>query len=161
MMSSTRRPGGTANEQAIDADTRHALEANGLRVGVASGDLPPEVIALLEAPPPHKVDPKTVLLPDGDTLLIPLGSPVPRASLLLSRDGHAVGKEYQDAGGAFRVTANQEGRVGVSLRIVPEVHHGSYQRRVGSDPAGGAFAPSNSCSRTGRRRSRSATSPPR
>ena len=130
-----------ADEQALDADERHALEANGVRLGIVSGDLPAEVLALLQAPPPHKVDPKTVLIPDGDTLLIPLGTAVPIASLLLSRDGHAVGKEYQDACGAFRVTATQQGDDGVSLRIVPEVHHGAYQRRVGSDPAAGAFAP--------------------
>ena len=130
-----------ADEQTVDADARHALEANGLRVGVVSGDLPAEVLALLQAPPPHKVDPQTVLIPDGDTLLIPLGNAVPVASLLLSREGHAVGKEYQDAQGAFRVTATQRGDDGVSLRIVPEVHHGAYRRRVGSDPAAGAFAP--------------------
>lgn len=130
-----------ADEQAVPAEARHALEANGLRMGVVTGDLPPEVMALLEAPPPHKIDPKTVLLPDGDTLLIPLGGATPRASLLLSRDGRAIGKEFEDARGSFRVTATQEGEDGVSLRLVPEVHHGPFKRRVGSDPAAGEFAP--------------------
>ncbi len=130
-----------ADEQAVGADARHALEANGLRIGVVTGDLPPKVVALLNAPPPHKIDPKTVILPDGDTLLVPLGAPTPSTSLLLSRDGHATGKTYEEARGAFRLTASHEGDTGVSLRIVPEVHHGPIRRRVGADPAAGAFAP--------------------
>ena len=82
-----------------------------------------------------------MVLPDGDSMLVPLGAPAASVSLLLSQEGHATGKTYEDARGAFRLTATQEGDAGVSLRIVPEVHHGAFRRRVGADPAPGDFAP--------------------
>ncbi len=39
-----------ADEQVGDAEVRRALQSNGLRVGVISGDLPMEVQAVLNAP---------------------------------------------------------------------------------------------------------------
>jgi hypothetical protein len=132
---------GAADEQAIAPSARHALGANGVRIGRITGDLPAAVEALLKAPPPHKVEPMQIVLPDGDHTLISLSDAVGRASLLMNRDGAASGKDYTDASGWLRVTAEQEGATGVRLRIAPEIHHGPMQRAFGALPSGGTMAP--------------------
>ena len=123
-----------ADEQTVPPEARRALEANGLRVGVLTGGLPAEVEAAVAAPPPNKVDPAEFNVPDGSNTLISLAESRPSATLLLNRDGHAGGKDYKDASGWFRVTAAQDGPAGVSLRFVPEVHHGPMSRRFDAVP---------------------------
>jgi hypothetical protein len=118
-----------ADEQAVAQDARRPLEANGVRIGVISGGLPAELESAINAPPPKKVDPAEFDMPDGDTTLVSLAPQVSLASLLLNRDGHAFGRDYQDASGWFRVTANHDGPRGLSLRFVPEIHHGPVLRR--------------------------------
>jgi hypothetical protein len=117
-----------ADEQAITPEARRALEVNGLRIGQITGELPPELEAVLAAPPPHKVEPATFLLDDGEQTLINISDPVEQVSLLLNRENRPYGKDYQAASGYFRVTAGQEGTNGVSLRFAPEIHHGPVQR---------------------------------
>src|SRR4051812_10980407 len=46
-----------ADEQAIAPEVRRSLELNGLRIGQITGELPTELDAILNAPPPHKVEP--------------------------------------------------------------------------------------------------------
>jgi hypothetical protein len=134
---------GAADEQVVAPEVRHTLETNGLRVGLIAGDLPAEVQALLDAPPPHRVDPLLIDLPDADSTLLNLttAAPPPQASVLLNRDGKAVGKVYENARGHIRLTASQEGPAGVALRLVPEIHHGPVQRRFSTDAHADAFAP--------------------
>jgi hypothetical protein len=117
-----------ADEQAISPETRRALEVNGLRIGQITGELPPELEAVLAAPPPHKVEPASFLLDDGEQTLINISDPVEQVSLLLNRDNRPYGKDYQAASGYFRVTVGQDGTNGVSLRFAPEIHHGPVQR---------------------------------
>ena len=117
-----------ADEQAIAPEARRALEVNGLRIGQITGELPPELEAVLEAPPPHKVEPATFLLDDGDQTLISISEAVDQVSLLLNRENRPSGKDYQSASGFFRVTATHDGTSGVSLRFTPEIHHGPVQR---------------------------------
>src|SRR4051812_27922595 len=130
-----------ADEQAVVPEVRRALEANGLRVGLITGGLPAEVESILNAPPPNKIDPSQILLPDGDHTLISTNEAMPLASLLLSRDNRAFGKDYDDASGWFRVTAKQEGPDGVSLRFVPEIHFGPVQHAFGAVSNPGTYAP--------------------
>jgi hypothetical protein len=130
-----------ADEQAVAPEVRRALEVNGLRVGLITGALPADVEALLNASGPDKVDRSQVVLPDGDRTLLSLSEPTPTASLLLSSDNRAYGKDYQDASGWYRVTAQQEGPAGVALRFVPEVHHGPIQHSFGAVPTGGSLVP--------------------
>jgi hypothetical protein len=132
-----------ADEQAIAPEARRALETNGLRVGLIVGDLPAEVQSLLDAPPPHKVDPLLIDLPDGDSTLINLsdaGSTAP-VSVLLNREGKAIGKVYENAKGHLRLISSQEGPSGVALRLVPEIHHGPFKRRIGTEASTDEFAP--------------------
>src|SRR5262245_25208289 len=51
-----------ADEQAIAPEARRALEVNGLRIGRITGDLPPALDTILNAPPPHKIEPAMFLL---------------------------------------------------------------------------------------------------
>ncbi len=61
--------------------------------------------------------------------------------MLLNRDGVAIGKDYQEASGFFRITASQDGPTGIALRVVPEIHHGPIVRRYDALPTSGAVNP--------------------
>ncbi len=118
-----------ADEQAIESEARRALQANGLRVGRVSGDLPTEVEAVLHAPPPRKVEILTIVIPEGEpTLIDPGTAPIDSLNLILDQKGWPVGKIYQEAHGFARVTASYDGKEGVALRILPELHHGPVRK---------------------------------
>jgi hypothetical protein len=130
-----------ADEQAVAPVVRRALHANGLRVGLISGGLPSAVEAAVHAPPPDKVSPMEFNLPDGADALVSLAERTPQASLLLNRGDRAFGKDYEDASGWLRVTANHDGPTGVALRFDPEIHHGPVLQRFDALPnnAGGSL----------------------
>lgn len=129
------------DEQVIAPELRRALEVNGLRFGLITGELPHQVDAILNAPPPHKIQPSQFEFPDGDHAMIDMVDTTPEVSLLLNREGRAFGKPYKDASGWFRVTANHEGTTGISLRFVPEIHHGPILRAFSALPNAGAYSP--------------------
>lgn len=130
-----------ADEQAISREARRALEVNGLRIGQITGELPPELEAVLEAKPPHKVEPATFLLDDGDHTLVSVCDPVDQVSLLLNRGNHPYGKDYQAASGYFRVTAEHDDGDKVSLRFTPEIHHGPVKRSYQAITQATPYAP--------------------
>jgi hypothetical protein len=118
-----------ADEQAISPRDRRAWEVNGLRVGRIIGEPPPELEAILrESAPQKKVNPTSFIVESGEQTLISISDPVEQASLLLNRDNRVYGKPYGAASGFFRVTAQHDGAQGVSLRLVPEIHHGPIVR---------------------------------
>ena len=126
-----------ADEQGLPADAHRVLEANGLRMGVLTGGLPAEVAAAINAPPPNKVNPAEFNQPEGTPALIHLAEVVPSTSLLLNRDGRALGKDYNDVSGWLRVTGTHDGPTGVALQFVPEIHHGPIVRRFDALPNNG------------------------
>jgi hypothetical protein len=138
-----------ADEQVVTPEVRHALDVNGLRIGLVTGSLPAEVESILNAPPPDNIKRSQVSLPDGDNALIPLSEQTPLASLLICRDNRASGKDYQDASGFYRITARQEGPRGVSLRLVPEIHHGPIQNTFSALPTAGVLSPQQFMSKHG------------
>lgn len=118
-----------ADEQAVEPEVRRILQANGLRVGLVTGELPQEVLAVLAAPPPKHVEAQTIVLPDGDhTLLDPGTPPSPSLPLILGQKDKHVARDYKEARGLVRMTAGFDGADGVALRITPEVHHGPIQQ---------------------------------
>jgi hypothetical protein len=130
------------DEQVISPETRRALEVNGLRVGLITGELPHELESILNAEGPNKVEPSQFEFADGDHAMIKLAEPTKEVSLLLNREGRAFGKPYQDASGWFRVTGSHEGTSGIALRFVPEIQHGPVQRTFAALPnAAGAYSP--------------------
>jgi hypothetical protein len=127
-----------ADEQVVPPAERRALEANGLRVGRITGDLPLELEAILKEGSPQmpKVTPTSILVESGEQMpLISISEPVEQVSLLLNLDNRIFGKDYRSVSGFFRVTAQHDGAQGVSLRLVPEIHHGPVQRTYQALPA--------------------------
>ena len=131
-----------ADEQVVSADVLRKLEANGLRVGLIAGSLPPEIDAVLNPPPPgKKVDIVSIDLPDGEQTDVELSKAVEPLTLLLNRDGRTFGKDYQDAKGFLRVTASHNGLGGVRLNVVPEIHHGPNRQGYAAAPSASPFQP--------------------
>jgi hypothetical protein len=131
-----------ADEQIIPPAERRALEVNGLRVGRISGEVPLELEAALnETSPQKKVIPTNFVVDSGEATLIIVSSSVEQASLLLNRDNRIFGNDYRDVSGFFRVTPQQEGASNVSLRLVPEIHHGPVQRTFQAQPTAAPVGP--------------------
>ncbi len=133
-----------ADEQLLAPELRRALQANGLRVGRISGDLPHEVDALLRAESTDQPSVSNIVNPSGQSTLVDPTHAQARSSinLLLSQpDGKVTGKPYEDAKGYLRITPALEGTSAVSLRIVPEVHHGPVEKGYGMVPTGDVAAP--------------------
>jgi hypothetical protein len=124
-----------ADEQVVPPAERRAWEANGLRVGRIVGEVPLELEAILkDTSPQRKIVPTNLFVDSGDPTLIIVSEAVERASLLLNRDNRIFGNDYRDASGYFRVTPQHEGANSVSLRLVPEIHHGPVQRTFQAMP---------------------------
>jgi hypothetical protein len=125
------------DEQALPADLRRRLNANGLRAGVVSGDLPAHVAArLVPAEPatpaaagePPACDRRTLrLLPGGRSEILVAAS---RKDLVLLEhlDGTGRGVTFHDASGLFdlRLRPAADGRV--RLEMIPEISHGPRER---------------------------------
>ncbi len=118
-----------ADEQLFTVNERHALDANGLRVGRVVGDLPIEVESVLnDETPQKKVTPSMFAMESGDPALIMSGDPVEQVSLIVTRDKRATGKDYRNASGFLRVVPKHDGTQAVLMRIVPEIHYGDVQK---------------------------------
>jgi len=117
-----------ADEQAIAPEERMALRANGLRIGRITGELPTELESVVNAPPPHKVDPVLFQVDEDEPANIIVCEAVDQVSLLLNRDQHAFGRDYKTANGRFRVTPRHHEGESVAMRITPEIHHGPIQQ---------------------------------
>lgn len=138
-----------ADVQSIGDEVRQALAANGLRAAVITGELPTQVQAVLDAPPPNRIDPMTVVLNDGDGLGVPVGTNTAQIELMFNRQGKVAGKSFQDANGQLRISANQVGDDRVKIRITPELHHGPVRQGWQAAPGGGTFAPHQFVSKSG------------
>jgi hypothetical protein len=129
-----------ADEQILDTELRHALQANGLRLGRVMGDLPAELESLLDTPPPDGPSKMMIQHPEGlseqvDPAQAP---PRPELALLISRpDGKVVGESYRDARALVRLTGTYDDEDGVALRIVPEIHHGPNRSGFATMPTAG------------------------
>jgi len=131
-----------ADEQIVPPQERRAWEVNGLRVGRIMGELPLDLEALLnETSPNKKVNPTTFFVESGEQTLISISESVEQASLLLNRDNRVFGRDFNVASGFFRATVQHEGAHSISLRFVPEIHHGPIQRTYQALPNASAFAP--------------------
>jgi hypothetical protein len=120
-----------ADEQAVSPELRQALEANGLRVGVITGSLPVDVLEAFKPGSPQKETQWVhIALPDGEHTPIALGGKTESVTLLLNHLGKTDGRDYQDASGRLILTPVHHGPKGVTLRLVPEIHHGQNRRTI-------------------------------
>jgi hypothetical protein len=131
-----------ADEQMIPPKDRRAWEVNGLRLGRIIGELPLELEALLkDTESPNKVTPTSFFVQSGEPTLVSVSQAVGQASLLMNRDNRIFGNDYKDVSGYFRVTARHETANNVSLRLVPEIHHGPVQRTFQALPTAAPISP--------------------
>jgi hypothetical protein len=138
-----------ADEQVIESDRRASLEQNGLRIGRISGELPPEIQAILDAPPPRKVEPLMIAVPKGENALVDLGANEPQLNLLLNRDGKVAGKDYADAKGHLRLTLESEEPGSVTIRLVPLLRFGPVRQGWTAVSGGSPLAPQQLVMRNG------------
>lgn len=131
----------SVDEQSISPEARAALQANGIRMGRITGDIPLELESILDAPPPNKVEPVTFYLDESEQTLLSMCEPADQISLILNRGNRVFGKDYSDAGGFFRVTPQHHDGAAVSLRFTPEIHHGPVQRSFQPVHQAAAYAP--------------------
>ncbi|MCE9607944.1 MAG: hypothetical protein K8U03_23920 [Planctomycetia bacterium] len=137
------------DELHFTADARRRMESNGFRAGVISGPLPLKIEGLL------KLSDKPSNEPDGGrkvdvertsavkqrqlrvragrrSNLITMGESerVPEMSLLLrGDDGQVKGRTYREVMGLFATRAYPQGDGGVRIDLVPELEHGTAQKR--------------------------------
>jgi hypothetical protein len=139
-----------ADPQAVEEEPRRLWEANGLRIGRITGELPAEVrSAIDQSRAPLKVEPGTIIVPSGDDTLFDLGPKVDQLNLFLSRgDKGPVGKPYRDAKPFLRLIPSHDDAEGVTLRIVPEIHHGPIRQGWSTAP-NGTFSGSQLVSKSG------------
>jgi hypothetical protein len=134
-------PWHVADEQPIPIEARMALEANGLRAGIITGNLPADLVETFKASPPQKeTEWVHIGLPEGEHSPIAVGSKSESVTLLLSHKGKVDGRDYHDAEGRLIVTPGHSGSKSVTLRIVPEVHHGETRRTIAPIEGNGPFA---------------------
>ncbi len=131
-----------ADEQSIKPELRQALEANGLRVGIITGELPADVIETFHAKAPQaETQWVHFALPDGDTTPIVINEPVESVTLLLNHGGKVDGRDYHNALGRLLITPRQSGPHDIELRVVPQIQHGERRRTIGALQTGDTFAP--------------------
>ncbi len=66
-----------ADAQVIDDQARRDLADNGLRIGLVTGSLPPEVQALIDDEQ-NQANATTIVLPDGESTLVSTGAETAR-----------------------------------------------------------------------------------
>lgn len=134
------------DEQSIDDALRRRLAANGLRVGIVTGDLPPQ---LAERILPDRAAPATTsdmvaaesplthrllrLLPGRRSEVIAAAG-VANLVLLETGDGQVRGGTFRDATGLFELKVRPAADGRVRIELVPEIKHGPLERSwVGED----------------------------
>jgi hypothetical protein len=130
-----------ADEQLIPIEARQALDSNGIRIGVITGSLPADVTEAFKPSPPQKETQWVHLaLPEGERTPIVVGGKSESVTLLLNHRGRLDGRDYKDADGRLVISPKHSGSKDVSLRIVPEIHHGDNKRTIAPLQNNGPFA---------------------
>lgn len=129
------------DEQAIDAERRRALNANGLRVGVVTGDVPGAVAARLAAAAAEDggdtaATRRSLQLLPGRGSEIVTAARLPSLVLLEQRDGAVSGGTYHDATTQLALDAHPAADGRIRLEVVPEIRHGPVEKSwAGEDGA--------------------------
>jgi hypothetical protein len=127
------------DEQVLDLEQRRSLNANGLRAGIVSGELPPELGERLAAATVHAspgdvaaVDAvrsrrRLQLLPGRRSELV-TATRLPQLVLLEQCGGEIRGGTYHDATPLLAVEAEPAADGRVRLTVVPEIKHGPVEK---------------------------------
>lgn len=128
------------DEQAIAADLRQRLAANGLRCGIVTAALPPHLAAWITRPVEGTMadDPQVSqrllrLLPDRRNEIV-ASAALPELVLLEHAAGTVRGGTFHDATALFELRAQPAADGRVRLELTPEIKHGPLERSwVGED----------------------------
>ncbi|MFM8413287.1 MAG: hypothetical protein ACKOCX_01030 [Planctomycetota bacterium] len=133
------------DEQALPAELRGRLAANGLRVGIVTGHLPPHLAARFTAaaaeapqtgplPTDAAVSRRLIRLLPGRRGEIVTASRVEELVLLEQSGGQVRGGTYRDASPLFAVQARPAADGRVHIEVTPEIRHGPMEKSwVGED----------------------------
>lgn len=133
------------DEQALPADVRGRLAANGLRVGIVTGHLPPHLQARFTAaaaevpatgplPTDAAVSRRLMRLLPGRRGEIVTASRVEELVLLEQAGGQVRGGTYRDASPLFAVQVRPAADGRVHVELTPEIRHGPLEKSwVGED----------------------------
>ncbi|MCA9164409.1 MAG: hypothetical protein KDA62_15575 [Planctomycetales bacterium] len=140
------------DEQAIPVEMRRRLEANGLRCGHISGQLPQRILDQFNSSEDlsglaegdfRAID--TSLSARAELRQLRAGQPskialtkqpVGQVHVLENEGGQLRGETFEQAQCLFRLTAFPTGDGRSRLELVPEIHHGQWQQRwIGYDGA--------------------------
>ena len=130
------------DEQAIDGDVRRRLHANGLRAGVVSAVLPPDLASrftaavdpaidsaaqpsMVEVPPVVR---RTLRLLPGRENEVLTATGLENLILMESRDDAVQGGTYRDASAVFTVRAWPAANGRVRVQVCPIIKHGPTER---------------------------------
>lgn len=130
-----------ADEQVLDAPLRRRLQANGLRVGVVTAQLPPHLADRFLPPAVSSGETLPAALPDNPALVRHMLRLLPGRSsdvmaatgleelVLLENDGESVrGKTYHDASTLFAMRSWPAADGRVRLNLSPTIKHGPVER---------------------------------
>lgn len=131
-----------ADEQAIDGDVRRRLHANGLRAGVVSAVLPPDLAARFTAAVDPTIDSvaqqsmvevplvvrRTLRLLPGRENEVLAATGLDNLILMESRDDAVEGATYHDASAVFTVRAWPAANGRVRMQVCPIIKHGPTER---------------------------------
>ena len=133
------------DEQALGDSLRRSLNANGMRVGIVTGDLPPEVADRLAAASADEavgeiagVDPALArrllqVLPGRRSELV-TATRLTNLVLLEQADGEVRGGTYAEATPQFAIEARPAADGRITLEAMPEIKHGPVEKSwVGED----------------------------
>jgi hypothetical protein len=130
----------------VDHTVRSTLNANGIRVGIASTS-PPQALQKLLGDAKEIIDDqlsKDALRRHGQMLLLPTGSEteaqtsdyIDSYSLAVNIDGKPVQKTFERARGIFRVTASSKQDGWATFEFMPEIRYGAMLTRPVAGEAG-------------------------
>ena len=130
-----------ADEQVFEDDLRRRLQANGLRAGLVTAQLPPHIAARFQPPAADVGETLPAALPDNPALMLHVLRLLPgRVSdvmaatglpelVLLKRDGDSLrGTTYHGASSLFALRAWPAADGRVRLQFVPTIKHGPVER---------------------------------
>jgi hypothetical protein len=132
------------DEQALPADLRRRLAANGLRVGVVGSHLPPGIAARFATDVAQPAaDPLTTDAPVSRRLMrllpgrrgeIVTASGIAELVLLEQTGGEVRGGTYREASPLFAVEVEPAADGRVTIEVTPEIRHGPIEKSwVGED----------------------------
>jgi hypothetical protein len=140
------------DELCLDSDLRSRMLANGLRAGVVGGSLPDELSSLLglTADPSEisaeevvtaasavpRVTQRVMQLNRRDSKIIQVCDLREEAQILFNENDRLGGKTYLQVEGRYELRAESMPGQRVSVRLVPELHHGELRNRYSGGDQG-------------------------